>query len=449
MCRRLVGKQWGLKPKLTLWIYTAIIRPIISYGSIAWWEKVSQKTAQDKLNKLQRLACLATLGASKSSPTNALELLLDLPPLHLFVKNTALNTYCRHKISKIKVVKHLDNPKLLQELDKNKELKQTVQNNDYLNKEYNFEFPFSVEFPSKEDWINIICEDTEDKEMWYTDGSKTSHGTGSGVYGSKENHRLSIKLEDHNTVFQAEVFAIQKCAKYIQSREIKEKQIVIHSDSKSALMAINSNIITSTLVSQTVKELQKLSLTNEVVLKWIPAHTGYMGNEIADQCAKAGSEKPTKRLRNGTTVPSTSIGTPKSNIRSLLKKELYNKSENNWQSSTNLQHARKFLPGYNTKRSKELLNLNRKKTSLITNFLTGHAPTRYILKKKGLYNDDVSCRFCEEDDETAEHLLCDCSKFNLEREIHLGLTNAVIHPEDFHTIPFKNIYVYLKSLKFR
>lgn len=160
-----------------------------------------------------------------------------------------------------------------------------------------------------------------------------------------------------------------------------------------------------------------------------------------------GAEKSVKRSHEGTRVLSTTIGVPKSNIKFLLKKDLYDKSEINWHSNTNLKHARKFLIGYNNKRSKELLNLNRKKTCLLTNYLTGHASTRYMLKKKGLYNEDVTCRFCEEDDETSEHLLCDCSKFNLEREIYLGLTNAVIHPEDFYNIPLKNLYSYLKSIK--
>lgn len=30
--RRLVGYEWGLKPRFALWIYTAIVRPQLTYG---------------------------------------------------------------------------------------------------------------------------------------------------------------------------------------------------------------------------------------------------------------------------------------------------------------------------------------------------------------------------------------------------------------------------------
>ena len=56
--RRKVGNMWGLKPKMALWICTAIVRPIVTYARNVWWEKTNQKNVQRKLNKLQPLACL-------------------------------------------------------------------------------------------------------------------------------------------------------------------------------------------------------------------------------------------------------------------------------------------------------------------------------------------------------------------------------------------------------
>ena len=38
-CRRTVGKTWGMKPKVVMWIYTAVIRPMIAYGAVVWWPK--------------------------------------------------------------------------------------------------------------------------------------------------------------------------------------------------------------------------------------------------------------------------------------------------------------------------------------------------------------------------------------------------------------------------
>ena len=35
-CRQIVGKTWGTKPSLLKWIYTAMIRPIMSYAFVSW-----------------------------------------------------------------------------------------------------------------------------------------------------------------------------------------------------------------------------------------------------------------------------------------------------------------------------------------------------------------------------------------------------------------------------
>jgi hypothetical protein len=89
-CRRLLGKTWGLRPNMTYWSYITVIRPIVTYASLVWWPKVEEKTTQGKLQKLQRLACLSITGATKTCPTAALEVLLNILPLHLHVEREAL-----------------------------------------------------------------------------------------------------------------------------------------------------------------------------------------------------------------------------------------------------------------------------------------------------------------------------------------------------------------------
>lgn len=41
--KRAVGKTWGLKPRMVLWLYTAVVRPKIAYGFLVWWPKIEQK----------------------------------------------------------------------------------------------------------------------------------------------------------------------------------------------------------------------------------------------------------------------------------------------------------------------------------------------------------------------------------------------------------------------
>ena len=89
MCRNAFGRKWGLTPKAIWWIYTAVVRPTLCHGCIVWWPRVNVQTAEKALNKLQRLACLCVTGVKNTTSTMALEALLNLPPLKLYVKSVA------------------------------------------------------------------------------------------------------------------------------------------------------------------------------------------------------------------------------------------------------------------------------------------------------------------------------------------------------------------------
>jgi hypothetical protein len=43
------------------------------------------KSTKNQLGRIQRMACLAITGAMKSTPTAAMEVLLNLTPLHLLI----------------------------------------------------------------------------------------------------------------------------------------------------------------------------------------------------------------------------------------------------------------------------------------------------------------------------------------------------------------------------
>jgi hypothetical protein len=78
ICRGTSGKTWGLKPKVIYWIYTAVVRFIITYAATVWWPRVELKKKQAKLSELQRMACLGITGAMKTAPTAAIEVLFGL-----------------------------------------------------------------------------------------------------------------------------------------------------------------------------------------------------------------------------------------------------------------------------------------------------------------------------------------------------------------------------------
>jgi hypothetical protein len=79
------GIKWGLRLNTVHWLYTRVIRPSIYYGALVWWSKAMQKTTKTQLDRIQRAACLAITGAMKSTPTAAMEVLLNLTPLDLLI----------------------------------------------------------------------------------------------------------------------------------------------------------------------------------------------------------------------------------------------------------------------------------------------------------------------------------------------------------------------------
>ena len=72
-CRRAVGPTWGLTPKTCRWIYSAVIRPILSYSVSIWIRATLNKTNATKLERVQAMALRIMTGALPSIPFRALD----------------------------------------------------------------------------------------------------------------------------------------------------------------------------------------------------------------------------------------------------------------------------------------------------------------------------------------------------------------------------------------
>ena len=94
-CSRMFGKKWGPKPATIHWMYIAIVRPILTYGCLVWWPAAAKATNLNTLTRIQRLACIGTTSAIRTTPTAALETMLGLCPLDLFTKEVAAKSALR------------------------------------------------------------------------------------------------------------------------------------------------------------------------------------------------------------------------------------------------------------------------------------------------------------------------------------------------------------------
>lgn len=152
----------------------------------------------------------------------------------------------------------------------------------------------------KEEWLRI-----------YTDGSRMSGcvNAGAGVYC--ELFCLYTPIGNHRSAFDGEIAAICQALSQLRPRLNSFSKVVLLSDSKAALQAIDAPSHSRTLtIDNCLNLLNWLASNNKiVVLQWIPAHCGIQGNEAADFLAKKGAS----------VLQRTNPRLPFNNIKCLIK----------------------------------------------------------------------------------------------------------------------------------
>lgn len=304
---------------------------------------------------------------------------------------------------------------------------------DLMNKQLNFDKPYKVVITDRGTWSSGGPLLDRGSMVWYTDGSKMNNGVGVGVYGPR--CRLSKSLGKSPTIFQAETHAIELCAKRCIEKRIRSANIIIMSDSQAALKALDSYSFESKLVWECSSSLKQLARSNRVTLMWVPGHEGISGNEIADELARAGAEQPF-------IGPEPFCGTSRSHLMEELREWENDVKNNYWNNIPGIRQGKRFL-AFSKKKAKEVLTLSKTELRTLTGLFTGHCPLRYHLNKIGK-SDNRVCRFCSDDDETAEHILCDCEAVARKRLTHLG--RGFLSPHEIRGLAVRKILGFYGSL---
>jgi hypothetical protein len=156
-------------------------------------------------------------------------------------------------------------------------------------------------------------------------------------------------------------------------RKYKNRNIYILSDSQAAIKALDKYQITSKLVWDCFQSLMQLAKHNRFQLIWVPGHEGIVGNETADQLARAGFDHP---LIGTEPACGISIGVAKKAVRDGMSR----KHQEYWESLTGLRQAKGLIQEPPTKRTKDLLRINRDQLRWVVGLLTGQSPERTRLQ---------------------------------------------------------------------
>ena len=455
LLRSLATQKWGASKTVLLTLYKALIKSRISYGSELFHSATINNLK--KLDAIQYRALKIVCKAAHSTSIQALQNECGEPPLHL----QRLRILARH-VTRIQMVK--DNPA-------NTVIQDTWQN-------YYGNFKISSVHNQLQDLLPTIATYNDkpiitntppwkyppittdtflstkiDKQKTnnlaaktitlsyyeqydkffsiYTDASKQIDGTtGLGIYIPLTNTRIKQPLHSTYSIFEAEMAAIKVALAYINTQyelhytnttNSDQKNIIIYSDSLSAILAINnfSNRYLSKQIVDILDEYTKIKAQKiNLIIAWVPSHVDIKGNEMADELAKAATYLSTVNLQPLITLQ---------DIYKAIDAEILSKWQEIYTKSKAISHYKTIEQQVSFYIKFTSRNLD--KESTITRLRLGNTYlNKYLFKIQRHPNGN--CDYCTNCKETITHFLITCPHYNIAKNIQNPTIKSILSDQN-------------------
>ena len=374
--------NWGLRPDVMRIIYKGAILPLLSYGAPAWIEATQRTYNKMKLRRVQRLVNIKIAKAFRTTSHEALCVITGLTPITISLSELVQYYNITRGIHRSPIINGEEI-----EIDNEKHYK---------------EWRHPAEFPAIED-----VDPAKDYTVQiYTDGSKSTDGVGAGIavlINGNISQQLLYKLDDKCSNNQAEQLAILKALETLEDLQLNQnckRTIALYTDSKITVDSLKNSKNHNPLIENIRITLNSLTNKNwTVAISWVKAHTGIYGNELADQLAK-------QAARSNEPVSYNKV--PKSEILKTLREESMATWETEWQATTNGAVTKQYFPSISHRIAAKIPI-----TSGLTTMLTGHGRIKAYFHRFNI-TQDATCP-CNEGDQTVDHLLLQCTKYNEQR----------------------------------
>ena len=388
-----IGVRWGPSPRVTLWAYESIVIPILTYGSMVWGQTHFTMGLERSLSTLNTLAMLGTAPMRKSTPTAGLEVILNLKPLHLIIKERGLASHLRTKRKifwdGIGLSGKRGHVHMWTKLCNKSGLPQVFDDQKVFHQ--NWDPPVQLGCNTKADFHCLLGTVTyeEKTSINYILGTMDQQiATGSIILEGPDEHQRM--LHGFGLVMQAMFNRVREGNKIMIVGDFFPPKIM------------NPFV----LCAKTARCIQWLSKLNQKA-----GHKPYLCNHKKAR-TKSAILCSLGEVRNDGLVVSTPLsGKEVSGITQSWGDKVWNRQ---WINSTGCRQSKLWFPRISVEKSRYIRQLDREKLGQWIQFLSGHGTLR---RHQSVMDRDVdpTCRLCLEEDEDAEHLYTHCEALRWDR----------------------------------